>query len=374
MMEYQENRYIWELDCWTDWQFDLNELSPLMTAVHYQQGLLLGRMLDLGMIAREQTNLQFLTDSIVKSSEIEGEMLNIQSVRSSLAKRLGIDIGVLQPVERHVEGVVEMLLDAVNHYQPPLTQERLFGWHAALFPTGYSGISKINVAQFRDDHDGAMQVISGSYGHTKVHFQAPPAERLPIEMKRFLDWVNQEQNMDPFLKVGIAHLWFLTLHPFEDGNGRIARAIADMLLAKADQCSQRFYSLSSQIQRQRAEYYDILERTQKGDSNITAWLKWFLLVLNQAILAAHNTLDAVLMKNRCWQQWGQFSLNERQRKVLNKLLDGFEGNLTNKKWAALTKVARDTALRDLTDLVEKGILKRAEKGGRSVYYELILPE
>lgn len=360
--------YIWQQPDWTNWQFDLHTLSPLLTEAHYQQGLLLGRMLDLGMLEREQTNLQFLTESIVKSSEIEGEILNVQSVRSSLAKRLGIESGALPPTDRHVEGVVEMLLNAVTFYQEPLNKTRLFGWHAALFPTGYSGISKICVGQFRDDSEGAMQVVSGSYGREKVHFQAPPAECLETEITRFLNWINQEQSLDPFLKAAIAHLWFLTLHPFEDGNGRIARAIADMQLAKADSSRQRFYSLSAQIQQHRSSYYEMLEDTQKGLCNLTAWLSWFLQMIIEAIKSSHKTLDKVLVKNRYWQAWKNVELNERQRKVLNRLLDNFEGHLTNQKWASLTKVSRDTALRDINDLVEKGILQRTEKGGRSVAY------
>lgn len=368
------SNYIWQMDEWQQgeivWQFDLSRLLLQLNQVHYNQGLLLGRMLDIGLSEREQASLAALTSSIVKSSEIEGEILNVQSVRSSLARRLGIEIAGLSNVDRAVEGVVEMTLDAVEHFNQPLTLERLFAWHAALFPTGYSGMSKIKVACLRDDKEGEMQVVSGRMGKQKVHYQAPPADQLSYEMERFMAWINTEQKLDPFIKAGIAHLWFLTLHPFEDGNGRIARAIADCLLAKADQSAQRFYSLSAQIQQQRSSYYDILEQTQKGDLNITDWLEWFLNCLIQAMEQAQNTLQKVLIKNQYWQRWNQLALNERQIKVLNCLLDGFEGHLTNKKYAALTKISRDTALRDLTDLIEKQVLKRSEAGGRSVRYEL----
>lgn len=362
--------YIWQNRNWKTWQYDLSELSTLLNQVHHQQGILLGRMYDIGWQDREHASLQILSQSIVKSSEIEGEILNVQSVRSSLARRLGIDIGGLAAVDRTVEGVVEMTLDAVEQFATPLTLSQLFAWHAALFPTGYSGMLKIGVAQLRDDKEGAMQVVSGRIGRQKVHFQAPPAELLAEEMLDFLNWFNQEQDLDLFIKAGIAHLWFLTLHPFEDGNGRIARALADRLLAKADNSAQRFYSLSSQIQLQRNEYYDMLEQTQKGDMSLAQWLTWFLRCLQQAMVQAQFVLDQVLAKTRYWQHWNNLSLNPRQIKVLNRLLDHFEGKLTNKKYASLTKVSRDTALRDLNDLVNKGILKRAEEGGRNVHYHL----
>lgn len=362
--------YIWQKPNWYDWQFDLNILSPLLTQLHYQQGLLLGRMSEISFELSEQAMLQVLTQSVIKNSEIEGEVLNPQSVRSSLARHLGIEIGAISPVDPSVEGVVEMTLDAVENYDTPLTLERLSAWHAALFPTGYSGMSKILVAQLRDDKNGAMQVVSGRVGRQKIHFQAPPAEQLPQAMQHFLTWCNNDQPIDPFIKAGIAHLWFLTLHPFEDGNGRIARAIADNLLARAEGNGKRFYSLSAQIQQQRNEYYLILEQTQRLETNLTEWLEWFLNCLLNAIKNTEHILAKVLQKNRYWQRWQVFSLNDRQQKVLNLLLDHFEGNLTNKKYAALTKVSRDTALRDLNDLVEKQILKRSEKGGRSVSYEI----
>ncbi|MBN6066233.1 DUF4172 domain-containing protein [Aggregatibacter actinomycetemcomitans] len=369
-----EQQYIWQLANWRQWEYDLPQLLPLLNQAHYQQGLLLGRLLDIGLGEREQICLQALTISVLKSSEIEGEMLNAQSVRSSLARRLGIDIGGLTATDRAVEGVVEMTLNATERFDSPLILERLFGWHAALFPSGYSGMMKIRTAQLRDDSNGAMQVISGRIGRQKIHFQAPPAERLEKELRLFLTWLNDSnQALDPFIKTGIAHLWFLTLHPFEDGNGRIARAIADYLLAKADGNPQRFYSLSAQIQKVRSDYYVILEQTQKGEIDLTQWLMWFLTCLINAMKQAQETLDKVLLKTRYWQSWRRFSLNERQIKVLNLMLDGFEGKLSNKKYAALTKVSRDTALRDLTDLVAKNILKRAEEGGRSIHYELTPP-
>lgn len=363
-------KYIWQQKNWTTWNYDLTALLPLLNQAHYQQGRLFGRLWDIGFEELAQLGLQSLTHSIVKSSEIEGEWLNPQSVRSSLARRLGVEIGGLLPVDRAVEGVVEMTLDATTNVDTPLTLERLFAWHAALFPTGYSGMSKINVAALRDDKQGAMQVISGNMGKQKIHFEAPPAETLDVEMQRFLAWINREEKGDPFIKVAIAHLWFLTLHPFEDGNGRIARAIADFLLAKTEKNAPRFYSLSAQIQKVRSDYYEILENTQKGFTNITTWIAWFIQNMIEAMHAAQETLDQVLSKHRYWQKWRKFDLNERQRKVLNRLLDDFEGNLTNKKYAALTKVSRDTALRDLTDLVAKNIL-RASGGGRSLYYEIV---
>lgn len=365
-----ETSYIWQKANWQQWQYDIETLYPLLNQIYYQQGLLLGKMQGLGFELESQAILQILTHTVTKNSEIEGEILNPQSVRSSLARRLGIEDGGLSVADRSVEGVVEMTLDAVENYQSPLSLERLFGWHAALFPTGYSGMSKITVAQLRDDSNGAMQVVSGRIGRQKIHFQAPPAEQLQQEIHTFLDWYNQENNVEPFIKAGLAHLWFLTLHPFEDGNGRIARAIADNLLAKTEGNGQRFYSLSAQIQLQRHDYYQILEQTQKGEKSTTEWLEWFLNCLLTAIYHSDEILAKVLQKNQLWQRWHNHSLNTRQSKVLNLLLDNFEGKLTNKKYAALTKVSRDTALRDLTDLVEKQILARTESG-RNVSYVLV---
>lgn len=365
-----ESLYIWQQNTWKTWAYQTDALYDLLKHVYYQQGLLLGRVQELGFDLRQQASLNMLTQDVVKSSEIEGERLNVQSVRSSLARKLGVEIGALSPVERHVEGVVEMILDATKHFRLPLNDERLFAWHAALFPTGYSGLTKIAVARYRDDVHGAMQVVSGAYGREKVHYQAPPAKVLPSEMTDFLLFVNDNNQHDPFIKAAIAHLWFLTLHPFEDGNGRIARAIGDGLLARADNTEQRFYSLSAQIQQTRSAYYDILEQTQKGNNDITAWLRWFLQTLLDAMKTAHYQLDEIVFKARFWQHWRGIVLNERQIKVLNRLLDGFEGQLNNRKWVAIAGCSRDTALRDITDLVDKGILQKAESGGRSVYYRL----
>ena len=365
-----ENLYIWQKNNWKMWAYQTDALHDLLKQIYHQQGLLLGRVQELGFDLRQQASLNMLTQDVVKSSEIEGERLGVQSVRSSLARKLGVEIGALSPVERHVEGVVEMILDATKHFRQPVNDERLFAWHAALFPMGYSGLTKIAVARYRDDAHGVMQVISGAYGKEKVHYQAPPAAMLPNEMADFLAFVNHNQQHDPFIKAAIAHLWFLTLHPFEDGNGRIARAIGDGLLARADHTEQRFYSLSAQIQQTRSGYYAILERTQKGDNDITEWLQWFLQTLLDAIKTAHHQLNEVVFKARFWQHWRGMVLNERQIKVLNRLLDGFDGQLNNRKWVAIAGCSRDTALRDINDLLDKGILQKAESGGRSVYYRL----
>jgi Fic family protein len=319
---------------------------------------------------RSEASLVALTEDVVKTSEIEGEQLNVASVRSSIARKLGVDIGALAPVDRHVEGVVEMVLDATLDCSAEVSKERLFGWHAALFPTGFSGMSRISVANWRDDSKGPMQVVSGPIGRQKVHFEAPPAARLETEVDRFLAWLNTDTAAQPVLKAGLAHLWFVTLHPFDDGNGRIARAIGDLLLARADGSPERFYSLSAQIQRERKDYYDILERTQKGTLDITEWLAWFLDALHRAIDHAQLTLNVVLSKARFWQHWASTPFNERQVKLLSRLLDGFDGKLTSSKWAAIAKCSPDTALRDLSELVASGVLKKSAAGGRSTSYEL----
>ena len=302
---------------------------------------------------------------------IEGESLDAAQVRSSLARRLGIDIGGLAPVSRSVEGVVEMMLDATQRYVEPLTAERLFGWHAALFPTGYGASRRITVGAWRKPEAGPMHVVSGYIGHEKVHFEAPAAERLDTEMSRFLEWFNAPSGLDPVMKAAIAHLWFVTVHPFEDGNGRIARAIADCALARADDCPQRFYSMSGQIERERKDYYTILEHTQKGGLDITPWLKWFLDCLGRAIEGANETLAAVFRKARVWRHANQYPLNERQKVIINRLLDGFEGKLTSGKYAKLAKCSPDTALRDIRELMEYGILRQGKSGGRSTSYEMI---
>jgi len=362
--------YIWQANEWPNWRYDLAALAGPLAEASRAQGLLLGRLSDVGMALRDQASLSALTEDVVKTSEIEGEQLNLESVRSSIARRLGVDIGALAPVDRHVEGVVEMVLDATANCSAPVSRERLFGWHAALFPTGYSGLSKIKVGAWRDDAGGPMQVVSGPLGRQRVHFEAPPADRLETETKRFLDWVNAASGEPPLIKAGLAHLWFVTLHPFDDGNGRIARAVGDLLLARADGSPQRFYSLSAQIQRERKAYYDILEHTQKGTLDVTDWLIWFLDALHRAVDQAQHTLDAVLAKARFWQRFAGTPLNARQAKLVNRLLDGFEGKLTTSKWAAIAKCSPDTALRDINELLAHGVLRKAAAGGRSTHYEL----
>lgn len=363
--------YIWQAGDWPDWRFDLAVLAQPLAEVSRVQGLLMGRLADVGMALRDQASLSTLTEDVLKTSEIEGEQLNVESVRSSIARRLGVDIGALAPVDRHVEGVVEMALDATANCHAPITRERLFGWHAALFPTGRSGLARITVGGWRNDATGPMQVVSGPVGRERVHFEAPPADRLALEMERFLAWANSASSEPALIKAGLAHLWFVTVHPFDDGNGRMARAVGDLFLARADGSPQRFYSLSAQIQRERKAYYDILERTQQASMDVTPWLAWFLATLHRAVDQAQHTLDAVLAKARFWQHWAATPLNERQVKLLNRLLDDFEGKFTSSKWAAIAKCSPDTALRDITDLLARGILRKSEAGGRSTSYELI---
>jgi Fic family protein len=364
--------YIWQAPGWPNWRYDLAALVSPLAQVSQRQGLLLGRLADIGLGLRDQASLAALTDDVIKTSEIEGEHLNVASVRSSIARRLGVEIGSLAPVDRHVEGVVEMVLDATINSASPLTQERLFGWHAALFPTGYSGLSKISTGTWRDDAHGPMQVVSGPMGRQRVHYEAPPAQRLAGEMEHFLAWVNAPTQAEAALiRAGLGHLWFVTLHPFDDGNGRIARAIGDLLLARADGSPQRFYSLSAQIQRERKAYYDILERTQKAGLDVTEWLLWFLQMLGEAVDLAHHALDAMLETAHFWQRISGVALNERQVKIINRLLDGFEGKLTSSKWATIAKSSTDTALRDINELVELGILQRSGAGGRSTSYDLV---
>lgn len=367
--------YIWQASDWPNWYYDLASLAGPLADVSRAQGLLLGRLADVGMALRDQASLAALTEDVIKTSEIEGERLDAESVRSSIARRLGVDIGAVAPVDCHVEGVVEMVLDATARCDAALTKDRLFGWHAALFPTGYSGLAQIHVGAFRDDASGPMQVVSGPIGRQRVHFEAPPADSMEAEMARFVEWGNASTPDHPILKAGLGHLWFVTLHPFDDGNGRIARAIGDLLLARADGSPQRFYSLSAQIQRERRDYYDILERTQKGSLDVTPWLKWFMENLATAVNTAQHTLDAVLAKTRFWQRWATTSLNERQVKLLNCLLDGFEGKLNSSKWASIAKCSPDTALRDINELLAHGVLRKSAAGGRSTSYELNeLPE
>lgn len=329
-------------------------------------------MESMGFNLQVEASLHTLTLDVMKSSEIEGEFLDAGQVRSSIARRLGMDIAGLVPADRHVEGIVEMMLDATQQYQQTLTDERLFGWHAALFPTGRSGMHKITVGAWRDNKvDDPMQVVSGAMGREKVHFEAPEAGRLNTEMNQFINWFNEESSMDAVLKAAIAHLWFVTIHPFDDGNGQIARAIADKQLARADGTTQRFYSMSAQIRKDRKEYYDILEETQKGSLDITRWITWFLQCLDRAIAATDETLGGVLRKAKFWETHAATILNDRQRSMLNKLLDGFEGKLTSSKWAKIMKTSQDTALRDIQDLLTKGVLEKEASGGRSTAYMIL---
>ncbi len=371
-MERGEKLYIWEEADWPDWRYDLTALAPALASTSRAQGMLFGRLADVGLALREQASLAALTDDVVKTSEIEGEHLDVASVRSSLARRLGVEIGALAPIDRHVEGVVEMVLDATANFSAPLSDDRLFGWHAALFPTGYSGMTRIRVGTWRDDATGPMQVVSGPDHRRKIHYEAPPAIRLKNEIAAFLAWANADVSEPALIRAGLAHLWFVTLHPFDDGNGRIARAVGDLFLARADDSPQRFYSLSAQIQRERKAYYDVLERTQKGDMDVTEWLVWFLATLERAVTSAQSTLDTVLTKARFWQRWAGTPMNERQARLLNQLLDGFDGKLTSSKWAAIAKCSPDTALRDINELVGLGILVRLGAGGRSTAYGLAL--
>jgi Fic family protein len=364
------SRYIHELPDWPDFRWDQKKLTAPLAALRHRQGRLIGRMETLGFTLRAEATLQTLTLEVIKSSEIEGEILDPDEVRSSIARRLGMDIGGLAPVNRNVEGVVEMMLDATQNYSAPLTAERLFGWHASLFPTGYTGIRKIAVGRWRDDAKGPMQVVSGPIGRERMHFQAPAAKRLKKEMTAFLKWFNEADSTDPVLRAGLAHLWFVTIHPFDDGNGRIARAIADMVLARSEESPQRFYSMSAQIRLERKAYYDILEKTQKSGLDITLWLEWFLTCLDRAFDGTEKTLASVLHKARFWEAHRDTPLNDRQRLLLNKLLDGFEGKLTSSKWARIAKTSQDTALRDISELVERGVLARDAGGGRSTSYSL----
>lgn len=362
--------YIHERKDWPDFRWDEKLIAQRLASVRHRQGRLIGHMEALGFDLRAEAVLATLTEDVLKSSEIEGEILDKKQVRSSIARRLGMDIGALTPAERDVEGVVEMMLDATQNYADALTGKRLFAWHASLFPTGRSGMTKIIVGAWRDDATGPMQVVSGPMGHERIHFEAPAAARLKAEMKAFLKWFNAEAPIDPVLKAALAHFWLVTIHPFDDGNGRIARAIADMALARSDESPQRFYSMSAQIRTERQAYYDILERSQKGGLDITAWLEWFLNCLDRAIEGAEETLANVLHKARFWEANRNQTLNERQREMLNRLLDGFDGKLTSTKWAKLTKTSPDTALRDITDLIGKDVLVRDPGGGRSTSYSL----
>lgn len=363
-------KYIHERPDWPKFYWDEAKLPTRLAEVRHRQGRLLGRMEALGFSLKNEAMLQTVTLDVMKSSEIEGEKLNHDQVRSSIARRLGIDIGGAVAADRHTEGIVEMTLDATQNFATPLTAERLFGWHAAMFPTGRSGMQKIVVGSWRDDAKGPMQIVSGPVDREKIHFEAPKARRLKREMQTFMEWANAKDGLDPVLRAAQAHLWFVTIHPFDDGNGRIARAIADWALARSENSPQRFYSMSAQIRQERNEYYSILERTQKGTLDITEWMAWFLDCLDRAIAGTENTLADVFRKARFWEKTAGKHINERQRLMLAKLLDGFEGKLTSTKWAKLTKSSQDTAYRDIQALMEHGLLVKDAGGGRSTSYSL----
>lgn len=362
--------YIHELQDWPKFHWSAERIAGPLASLRHRQGRLIGHMEVLGFNLQQEAVLKTLTADVLKSSEIEGEKLDAEQVRSSIARRLGMDIGALKPADRNVEGVVEMMLDATRHYDQPLTAERLFAWHASLFPTGRSGMTAITVGAWRDDKTGPMQVVSGPMSKEHVHYEAPKAERLEREMAALLKWFEGDTTIDQVLTAGLAHLWFVTIHPFDDGNGRIARAIADMALARSEQSPQRFYSMSAQITKEHKDYYDILERTQKGTMDVTPWMEWFLGCLGRAIDGAQETLSAVLGKARFWGRIKDVKLNDRQRLVINRLLDGFEGKLTTSKYATLAKCSQDTAHRDILELIDRGLMVQNPEGGRSTSYSL----
>lgn len=363
--------YLHQRDNWWDFRYDSSAIMNRLAAVRAKQGMLLGKMNSLGFPLQDEAVLTSMALEVIKSSEIEGEILNLNQVRSSLAKRLGFDISTSVPVSRYIEGVVEMMLDATQHYAVPMTDERLFGWHNVLFPSGISGLYKIEVGRYRS---GEMQVVSGAMGREKVHYEAPAPERVPEEMARFIAWLNENNaSLDPVLKAGIAHLWLVSIHPFDDGNGRITRAITEMLLCRADGSGKRFYSMSYQISLEKNKYYDVLEKTQKGNGDITEWLLWFLDCLDKAIESTTETLSSVLSKARFWDVHKEDRFNERQMKIVNMLFDDFFGKLTTSKWAKIAKCSSDTALNDINDLISKGVLKKNEEGGRSTNYSIIVP-
>jgi Fic family protein len=362
--------YLYNNQNWPIFEWNSEKLLPLLSYVRNRQGKLIGKMGALGFELRNEANLEILTQEIIKSTEIEGEFLDREQVRSSIARRLGLEISGLVYSERNVDGIVDLMIDATKNYDKELDKERLFSWHNALFPTGKSGIYKIIVGNWRDDSTGPMQVVSGALGKEKVHYQAPPAAQLENEMRIFFDWFNLEQNTDLVLKSAIAHLWFVTLHPFEDGNGRISRALSDMLLARSDEQSYRFYSMSTQIRKERNSYYDLLEKTQKSGLDITSWLEWFLKCLLHSIENSETLLEKIIYKHSFWLKHSRLNINDRQRIILNMLMDDFEGVLNTTKWAKIGKCSQDTALRDIQDLIEKGILIKSVQGGRSTNYEI----
>jgi len=368
MYIYRMPNYIYDHDNWTDFSWKDQSIQKVFGEVRLMQGKLIGQMNALGFSAKEDATLSALTLDVVKSSEIEGELLNMDQVRSSIARRLGINTAGLVPSSRHIEGVVDMMLDATQRHSLPLTEERLYGWHAALFPTGFSGSYKIEVGMYRTRE---MQIVSGAMGKENVHYEAIKPELVKREMDTFLKWVNHEHDLDPVLKAAIAHFWFIIIHPFDDGNGRIGRAITDMLLARAEGSGDRFYSMSSQILAERKRYYEVLRTVQHSTGDITEWLDWFLNCLKRSMQATESTTQTILRKAEFWKRHEHTPINERQRLILNKLFDGFDGKLQTSKWAKLTKTSTDTALRDIKDLIDKGILKQTEERGRSANYELV---
>ncbi len=364
--------YIHELPDWPNFTWRQEELIDHLAEIRYQQGRLLGRMEAIGFDLKIEAELNALTDTVVKTSEIEGEVLNIGEVRSSVASRLGVDIGGPEPSgNRNVDGIVDLMIDAAGNCYAPLTKERLLGWHARLFPTGWNNLGRITVGDWRKPGQGPMKVVSGRPGRERVHFVAPSEDRLEYEMQSFLEWFNSLKRSDNILKAALAHLWFVTIHPFDDGNGRIARAIADLALARSDGITQRFYSMSAQIRKERADYYEILQLTQKGSMDITNWMVWFLDCLGRAIEAAQDTVNTTIEKVLFWDGVRDVEINDRQRKVLRRLVNGFEGKMTTTKWARMTRSSQDTALRDITDLIDKGVLERGPAGGRSTSYSLV---
>jgi Fic family protein len=362
--------YLYNNQNWPIFEWNSGKLLPLLSYVRNRQGKLIGKMGALGFELRNEANLEILTQEIIKSTEIEGEILDREQVRSSIARRLGLELSGLVYSERNVDGIVDLMIDATKNFDKELNKERLLSWHAALFPTGQSGMYKIITGQWRDDSTGPMQVVSGALGKEKVHYQAPPAAQIENEMRIFLDWFNLEQNTDLVMKAAIAHLWFVTIHPFEDGNGRISRALSELFLARSDEQSYRFYSMSAQIRKERNSYYDILEKTQKSGLDITNWLEWFLNCLLHAIENSEKLLEKIIYKHYFWLKNSNININDRQRKILNMLMDDFEGVLNTTKWAKIGKCSQDTALRDIQDLIEKGILIKSEQGGRSTNYEM----
>ncbi len=361
--------YLHQRENWWEFRYDMEAVMNRLGPVRAAQGLMLGCMSSLGFDFQDEAMLATMSLELVRSCEIEGESLNLAEVRSSIARRLGINAAGLIPASRYVDGIVEMLMDATQHYDAPLSDERLFGWHNVLFPTGRSGLYSIEVGRYRS---GEMQVVSGPMGREKVHYEAPEPGRVPEEMRGFIDWFNAESALDPVLKAGIAHIRFVSIHPFDDGNGRIARALTDMLLARSEKSSKRFYSMSNEMKLHRNEYYDILERTQRGDGDITEWLLWFLDCFGKALSSTEDTLSAVLAKSRFWEAHRDVTVNERQRKIINMQFDGFFGKLTTGKWAKIGKCSADTALNDIRDLLSKGMLKRNGEGGRSTNYSLVI--